>query len=144
VLNERRTRRRWIVPLLVLAVGGALAYWGVQREARRMQAIEQQVQSICRDIAAGRPVAGTLNAGNPAVERFTIETLRRVVDSPATADGLAVRVVTGDVDRDRGGSAMTQATHTATVLMGDVELLLLRIRCEEPDQPIVVLGFIEP
>jgi hypothetical protein len=144
VLNNRPSRRRWIVPLIVLAVGGALAYWGAQRETRRMWSIEQQVKSICRELAADRPLAGTLNPGNSAVERHTIEALRRAVDSPDAAEAISVRVVSGDAARDRGGTAMTPATHTAALMMGDLELLLLRIRCDDPAKPVVVLGYIEP
>lgn len=140
------------MPVVILVVGGAIASWASRRESQRMQSVETQVQAICRRIGDGRDVTGLLNKGNPTVEAITLKRLQRDINSPEAGDGVVVRVTPGEYDSGggQGGgqrgptSIMTPATHTAMLILGDVERLALRVHCDDPDQPIIVLGFIEP
>jgi hypothetical protein len=135
-------RNRWLWPIIVLLVGGALAIWGMQRESARMRAVESQVRQLCRNIAAGIDLTGTLNPENPTVDALAAAALREVLDSPEKADIIRVKVKPGDTPG--GGPVNTRATHTAMLMIGDQDVLGLRIRCDDPHQPIAVLGVWQP
>lgn len=130
------------MPMLVLVVGGTIAYWASQRETQRMRSVETQVRAICRRIGDGRDVTGQLNKANPTVEAITLKRLQQEINSPEAGDALVVRVTPGELPG--AGMSMTPATHTAMLILGDVERLALRVHCDDPDQPIVVLGYVEP
>lgn len=142
LLMSGTARRRWLWPAVVLLIGGAIAFWAARRETMRLSAIEQQVRDICRAIADGRDVTGTLNPDNATVERRTIQELRGVIHGPGALSIIRVRVTSGD--SDRAGPTSTPATHTATIMIGEEKLLALRIRCDDATQPIVVLGYFKP
>jgi hypothetical protein len=135
-------RHRWLWPIIVLLVGGALAIWGMQRESARMRAVESQIKQLCRNLAADVDLAGTLNPDNPTVDALAAAALRDVIDSPEKADIIHVKVTPGDMPG--GGPVNAHATHTAMLLIGDEEILGMRIRCDDPDQPITVLGVWRP
>ncbi len=130
------------MPAVVLVVGGAIAYWSSQRETRRMSSVQAQVQAICRKVGEGRDVTGLLNKGNPTVEAITLKRLQREINSPEAGDAVTVRVTPGELSG--AGQSMTPASHTAMLILGDVERLALRVQCDDPDQPIIVIGYVEP
>ena len=130
------------MPVVVLVVGGAIALWAMKRETARMRSVEAQVQTIVRYVGEGRDLGSTLDPGNPAAERLTIEQLKKAIDSPRTADIMRVRVTPGDTDR--AGQAVRGGTHTAMLMIGDQEVLGLRIHCDDPNKPISVLGYWTP
>lgn len=130
------------MPIVVLLVGGAIAFWGMTRETARMRSVEAQVQSIVRFVGEGRDLSGTLDPANPAAERLLIEQLKKAIGSPQTADIIRVRVTPGDTDR--AGQAVRGGTHTAMLMIGDQEILGLRIHCDDPNKPITVLGYWTP
>jgi hypothetical protein len=130
------------MPIIVLVVGGTIALWASRRETLRMNSVHSQVQAICRRVGDGADVAGLLNKANPTVEAVTLARLRDVIDSPEAADAVAIRVTPGDLPG--AGTNMMPATHTAMLVIGDVERLALRVHCDDPDKPITVVGFVEP
>ena len=132
------------MPVVILLVGGAIAWWASARETQRMRSVEGQAQSICRDFARNQDLTGRLNAANPAIEQRVLEEMRRVLGGRDDADLVQVKVVSGDARADWTGSRSTPATHTAILHMDDVELLALRIHCDAPDKPIIVLGYVTP
>ncbi len=134
--------RRWLLPAIVMLVGGALAIWGIQRENARLHAVETQIMRFCRSTAAGSNLEGAFNPGNPTLDSQVREALRSIIDSPDTADMIQVKVKPGD--SATAGPASARATHTATIVIGDQELLGLRIQCADPGQPITVLGYWTP
>jgi len=136
--------RRWMIAALILLAGGAVAWWASARETQKMRSVEAQVQTICRDLAQNVDLTSRVNAQNPIVAERVLQEMRRVLSGRDDASLVQVNVISGDARADRAGSVATPATHTAILHMGDVELLALRIRCDDPDKPIQVLGYVTP
>lgn len=131
------------MPLMVVFVGGSLAWWGSTRETLRMQAIEQQVRAIIQGVAEGRDMTGRLNRDNPFIEQHVLERLAKLAPNPKEAEVISVKVTPGDTAAERAGSAATKATHTVILHIGEDELLALRVQCDDPTQPATVLGYVE-
>jgi hypothetical protein len=134
--------RRWLMPAIVLVVGGALAIWGIQRENARLSAIEDQVRRWCRHTASKIDLAGAFNPRNSTVDGQVGEALRSVIRTRDDADLVSIRVRPGD--SETVGSISPRATHTATLAFDNQDLLGLRIECDDPTQPITVLGYWTP
>lgn len=142
--NPQSSRRRWLMPVVILVVGGAIAWWASARETRRMHAVESCVKAICDSLAKGRDLVGEINPDNPAAESVVIDALRRAIGGRDDAELVQVRVVSGDTFGERAGSAANLATHTAVLHMDDVDLLALRVRCDDPSDPVRVIGYVVP
>ena len=136
--------RRWLFVALILLVGGAIAWWASARETRRLRSVEDQVQTICHDLAQNVDLTKRVNEKNPIVAERVLAEMRRVLSGRDDASLVQVKVISGDARADGAGSVATPATHTAILHMGDVELLALRIHCDDPDKPIQVLGYVTP
>ena len=130
------------MPAIVLVVGGAFAIWGIQRENARISAIETQIRRYCTQTAGKVNLEGAFNPDNPTLDTQVGEALRSIIRNKDDADAIRLNVRPGDADS--ADSALPRATHTATLMMGDQELLGLRIACDDPDQPITVLGMWTP
>lgn len=142
--NPQSSRRRWLMPVVILLVGGAIAWWASARETQRMHAVESRVKAICDSLAKGRELVGEVNPDNPAAESVVIDALRRAIGGRDDAELVQIRVVSGDTFSERAGSAANLATHTAVLHMGDVNLLALRVRCDDPNDPVLVIGYVVP
>ena len=129
--------RRWLLPLVILLAAGALMLWGSQRETQRMEEVRQMVKALCRDVAAGRDVSGRLNAGS-AVGQGALPILQSICPSPDAIEDLDIVVTPGDIDM---GTATGQATHTAILRSGNVDLLGLRVQHRGKNQPITIIGY---
>ncbi len=143
-LDARNPRRRWLMPAVILLVGGSIAIWASARESQRMAAIETRMKAICESLARGGELEGTLNPRNAMMEQHTIAALRRNIGSRDDAELVQIRVVTGDAFSDRAGTDVLAATHTAILHFDDIEVIALRIRCVDGGETIDVLGFVMP
>lgn len=132
------------MPAIILLVGGAIAWWASAREAQRMKSVEAQTQALCTSLARGDDLTGRLNPRNHAVEERIVSEMRRVLAGRDDAALVQVKVVSGDSAIGPTGSSAMPATHTAILHLDDVELLALRVHCDDPDEPIVVLGYVTP
>jgi hypothetical protein len=142
--NPQPSRRRWLMPVAILLVGGAIAWWASAREKQRMHAVESRVRAICDSLAKGRDLVGEINADNPAAEGVVIDALRRALGGRDDAELVQIRVVSGDTFSERAGSAANLATHTAVLHMDGIELLALRARCDDPNDPVKIIGYVVP
>ena len=137
--NELRgTRRRSIIPLLVVLAAGGLFLWGKSRDDQLTRAVagavEQAAIAVCDSAAMPPSLHWT-------VTEFKTTFVNAV--KPACTGGdpaLELGAVAAVGDRtDRDGTA----THVVTVIHGAVPLLQLRIHALEPDL-ITVIGWSKP
>ena len=88
-------RRRWLMPAVILLVGGAIAWWASAREtkrtpertARREKAAER-TYSVPAHVTRAEAM-GTLTRSNPIV-RSQVVTASAVVPATTTGDGFSV------------------------------------------------------
>lgn len=127
------------MPVIILAIAGAFAFWASQREARRMAEVRQVVLNLCHDVASGKDVSAQLSSMMPVENPGLFAALKSACPSPEAAAALDVKVTPGDLD-DIGHFSGT-ASHTAVVQVGGVEVLSLRIKYGGDAHHIQILGY---
>ena len=141
-LNSQPANRRWLIPLIVLLVGGAIALWASSRETRRIQDIDQMITGLCHDIAAGSDVSARVDQATGAPNARLEAQLRQACSAPDALHSLDVHVTPGDYAQT--GSFQGTATHTAIIRVAGIEVLGLRIRHNGFGKPIEILGYFKP
>lgn len=131
-------RRRWLMPLVILCVAGAIAVWASAREAAKIQEVEAAMRSLCRDVAAGLDGSAYFDPASDLLRERTAKLLRSTCPAPEMANVVDVVVRPGDLAD--AGQLQGRATHTATLSSGGVELLTLRVRYLGSDR-IYVVGY---
>lgn len=112
-VNRRSTFRRWVLPLVILAVAGGLAWWGSRREAGRAVAIEASLREIAADPSRASGAASALPGLREALT---------VLSRGGDVDALEIEIRPGDLDSGPGG-----ASHVAVLTAGDGTALTLRL-----------------
>lgn len=136
-------RRRWLGPLVIVLVAGAIAWWAAQRETSHMREVEQMVLRLCRDSGAGRDVADSMTTESKVVAAQLAKRIREICPTLDDAMAVEVRVVSGDPSNAGSNHFIGTATHTAIIHIGDVDLLGLRINHQGDPGKIVILGYFE-
>ena len=137
--NELRgTRRRSIIPLLVVLAAGGLFLWGKSRDDQLTRAVAGAVEQAAVAVCDSAAMPSFLHWTVPEFKSTFIKAVK-----PACAGGdpaLELSAVAAAGDRaDRDGTA----THVVTVVHGAVPLLQLRIHALEPNL-ITVIGWSKP
>ena len=142
MLYDTPRRRRLLVPLAILLVGGGIAFWGAQRETKRSEEIRQTVLALCREIRAGQDVTQRVQALTAAPNPLLLRALENASMSAKGIDDISVEISVGDV---KDGSAFAgAATHIATIRVAGVNALALRVRHNGDGKPIELLGYFAP
>jgi len=127
-------RRRLLLPVLILIVGGALALWAAQRENRRIEAIERLATDLCQSAAAGSDLMHRLLTADPLLDGQLAPILQRICeplkDNPQSLEVIAL---SGDAPSFSDGSA----THHAIIRIAGADRLTLRLIFEN-DNPLIV------
>ncbi len=130
-------RRRFAVPLIILAAAAAFAIWGTQRESERSADIHEFVHALCQDIANQRDPAVRLGRLDPFTAKQMVDFLRLALnDLPPSLDGLVINVRSGDNPEFGNGSA----THTAMIRIRDRDTLGLRIVHQDQGGDLGIVG----
>jgi hypothetical protein len=132
-------RRRLLFPLFILLIAGGIAAWNSYRETRRMEQIRQTILSLSEDIAQGRDVSARLDMLTPAPNPRLVEEFKSACGSPDLASSVDVKVTPGDLP-DAGHFGGT-GTHVATLRAGDVDLLYLRIKYDDTNGRVQIIGY---
>ncbi len=132
-----RRRRRFAVPLMILAAAAAFAIWGTQRESERTADIHEFVHAVCQDIANQRDPAGRLGRLEPLLAKQMVDFLRVALnDLPPNLDGLVINVRSGDHPEFGNGVA----THTVMIQIRDRDTLGLRIIHQDQGGDLGIIG----
>jgi hypothetical protein len=132
-------RRRLLLPLLILIVGGALAIWAAQRESGRIEAIERLATDLCRSAAAGSDLTHRLLTADPLLDGQLAPTLERICEPlKNNPQSLEVIASSGDAPGFSDGSA----THHAIIRIAGAERLTLRLVFE--DDEVLIVGYALP
>jgi hypothetical protein len=116
-------RRRLLLPLLILIVGGALAIWAAQREAERLKTIRLLTAELCRSAAAGEDLTGRIPAFDPLLSGALIPVLRSVCE-PLRDDPRSLQVIASSGDAP--GFSDGLASHYAIIRIDGSDRLTLR------------------
>lgn len=140
-------RRALLMPLLILAVGCAVAWWSSLRHTREREEIGRTVTRLVQDVCAGRPVtlpiASAPAPGVPPLNDLLMEELGRACAEAGSPDAIEVQVNVGDAP-DVGQAAGT-ATHTAVIRVRNSDRVLLVLRVRRTGQgAIVIAGYVMP
>ncbi|MDY7110027.1 MAG: hypothetical protein SYC29_15455 [Planctomycetota bacterium] len=127
-------RRRLLPPLFILIVGGVLAIWASQREAGRLEAVEQLAADLCRSAAAGADLTGRVPTSNPLLSGALIPVLHSVCE-PLRDDPEPLEVIASSGDAPNFSDGL--ATHHAIIRIAGAERLTLRFVFDEGD-PLIV------
>ena len=129
-------RRRFVVPLIVLAAAAGVAIWGTQNESRRTQDVRQYVLAICQDVA-NRTEITRLGRLDPIIAEQMVNFLRVALnDLGPTLEGLEIDVRSGDSPEFGNGSA----THTAMIRVKSRDTLGLRIVHQDQGGDLGIIG----
>ena len=139
--------RRFILPLLILIVGGALTIWATSRATKQAGQVEQLVLELCESAARGEDVAGQLASSDPVI----VDQLQRSLGGvfagyPELLGDIDLEVAPGDSARLGMGTdslAPAVATHTVVISLGDQPRLGLRIMYVA-DNDIRLVGCFQP
>ena len=136
-LRHSRHRRRFVVPLIILAAAAVVAVWGARNESRRTDDVRQYVLAICQDIANRRDPTSRLGRLDPIVAKPMVDFLRvALCELPPGLEGLEIHVRSGDDPEFGDGSA----THTAMIRVRDRDTLGLRIVHQDQGGDLGIVG----
>jgi hypothetical protein len=125
-------RRRLLMPMVILLVGGSLAVWASQQQSQRSRAIQQLIMGICETATRGGDVRMLLPTDSPVLDGPLAAALTDVCGGADIAS-IDVTVRTGDMDGSHG------ATHLAVISVLDVPRLAVRLR--DDDDGAAIIGF---
>ncbi|MCA9290261.1 MAG: hypothetical protein KDA25_03975 [Phycisphaerales bacterium] len=134
-------RRRFVMPVLVLLVAGAVYLVQSRTRGPAPEVIATQIERLCAAIVAGRAADDPTGAmeSSDIVEARTVETLRLLLDG---RPGLATIVV---VPGDLPGAPTPASTHVADIGIDGATRLRLRLIAESGvPRPIRLIGFVRP
>jgi hypothetical protein len=140
-LHESSPRRRWLMPVVVLVVGGAIAIWASQRDSMRTREVEREIVGLVRDVCDGKDAAAALHVPDPTVQAQVIAAIKKLCNE-GDASVIAVDAAPGDVEA--AGSFQGSATHVATIKMLDGRALGLRVQYGRDHKSLVILGYFVP
>lgn len=130
-----------MLPLIVALVAVGFAVWGRYQQTRTSRGVQQFVQQVCSDIAAGRDLSHALNPDDPSAEQRTIEQLRFLCADPATAARLDVH----PVDLKSAPTGVVAADARAVMLRLDgVDRLGLIVQHDGDPKAIRITGYWNP
>ena len=132
-------RRRLLLPLLILIVGGALAIWAARRESGRIEAIERLATDLCRSAAAGADVTPRLLTADPLLARQLAPVLERICE-PLKDSSQSLEVLASSSDAP--GFSDGSATHHAIIRIAGADRLTLRFVFE--DEGVLIVGYALP
>jgi hypothetical protein len=142
MLYDTPRRRRLLMPLAILLIGGGIALWGTQRQAKQSEEVRQMVLSLCRDVVAGHDVSQRLQALSSTQSSLLIRALTDACSAARDEKDIVVNVTPGDLE---DGSAFAgAATHIAVIQIDGISSLGLRMRHNGDGKPIEILGHFTP
>lgn len=133
------SRRRLLVPLIVLAVAAAIAVWASARETRRMNDVRQMVIQLVREVCSGQETSAALKSVDPVLRTQLAQALRSAcarLDSPSEPD---IVVISGD--RSQRGHLSSTATHTAMIRAEGSDILGFRLHHSGDSSNMSILGY---
>ena len=133
-----RSRRRSVIPLLILLTAGGLFLWGQTRDSNLTRSIADTTRQAALAVCDEMPMPESFQWTVPGFKSTFIGAVQ-----PACAGGdpelpIDATAVPGDLP-DRDGNA----THVVTLTHGAIPLLQLRVHALEP-QRITVIGWSKP
>lgn len=134
--------RRIIYTVIVLAVAGALAWWGSQSEGRRYSAISERIMMMCESLAAGETPTWEYDLVRPEVADEVIRRMQNAVSGLPTDMTEAVRVDVAPTDGgpyDRG-----EASHKAIIYVYGKPALGLLIETGAAPEQFYITGWWQP
>ena len=135
--QQRTTRRKFLMPIAIVAAAAGIAIWGWQAESQRIKDVEEYVFLICEDIANGRDPESRLGRLDPDISKQMVDFIKVLFqDLPADLAGLEIVVHSGDSPETGNGSA----THTAMIRTNDKDKLELRIVHQSKDRDMGIIG----
>jgi hypothetical protein len=132
-------RRRLLLPVLILIVGGALAVWAARRESGRLEEIQRQATELCQSAAAGSDLTPRLLTADPLLDGQLGPILQHICE-PLKDHPQALEVIafSGDAPGFSDGSA----THHTIIRIAGSDRLTLRIVFENDD--LLIIGYALP
>jgi hypothetical protein len=128
------------MPLAILAVAGGIALVASRQRDRQRHDVQALVESICRDVLAGR--GGALPA--PQVMRDKLRARLEAALAAAGGDPSRVQVEVRDGDDPAAGSVPAEATHTAVIRVDGRDVLVLRLLHPGGGAGAAIIGFRVP
>jgi len=132
-------RRRLLLPVLILIVGGTLTLWAAQRENRRIEAIERLATELCQSAAAGADVPHRLPTADPLLARRLAPVLKRICE-PLKDNPQSLEVIASSSDAP--GFSDGSATHHAIIRIAGADRLTLRLIFENDN--LLIVGYALP
>jgi hypothetical protein len=136
-------RRVLVMPLIVLMVGCAVAWWSSMRLAEEREAVRGSVTRLVQDICNGTPVWLPIDPTAGAIGDLLVRELRRACAEAGS--GSAIEVVVSVGDSPDAGRATGTATHTALIRERDSGRVMLVLRVNHGDRgAITIAGYLLP
>jgi hypothetical protein len=131
------------MPLLVLMVGCAVAWWSSKRLAEEREAVLGSVTRLVQDICNGRPVSVPIDPAAVPIVDLLLREIRRACAEAGSAAGIEVVVNVGD--SPDAGQMAGSATHTAVIRERADGRVLLVLRVNRADHgAITFAGYVLP
>jgi hypothetical protein len=130
-----------VLPLVVALVALSLAIWGRVHQSRTTREIQQSVQQMCRDLAAGRDLNNAVNPDDAFAEQRTIEQLRAVCADAADASRIDVQVIDA---KSAPVNSMDDRAHAVMLRLDGIDRLGLIVRHDRDPAAIRITGYWNP
>lgn len=128
------------MPLVILAVGCAMAWWSSMTRTRDREEIGRAITQAMEDICADRSIALPTEPSAPLLRELLLDELRKVCSEVGSTGALEVHINVGDAPVS--GLAAGGASHTAIIRMRDTGRVLLVLRVNRTDQnAMVIVGY---
>ena len=137
-ISPNTSRRRSIIPLLVILTAGGLFLWGQARDSELTRVVAETARQAALSVCDATPMPESLHWTVSEFKSTFVEAIRPACGGGDPTLPIDATAVPGD-RADRDG----KATHLVTVNHGAVPLLQMRVHALEPDL-ITVIGWSKP
>lgn len=127
--------RVFVVPLIAALLAIVMIIFSRHQAAQHTDEVHRFVQRLCGDAATGRDLRGALNPDDPFSEAQTLEQLRRLCDSHASASRIDVIAVD-----PQSLSVNASATHAVILRQDGADRLGLLVNYDGTG-PILISGY---